>query len=209
MKRRTRDSVRGRDHAPMTSQEFEVFYKAEYPKLVGFLRVVMRASIDEAEDAVQKVMEDFFRRCKAGSVIGNPPAYVRRAAINAILKERDRNEQRLPRTLLGGHLPGGHDDDRLDAWAEKQHAEDLLKGLSPARREVAELFMTGMTTTEIAQHLGKTIANIRQLRKQIKERLKPLLDRAAMVPEAATVSWPKSRRRTAAATAEPRKEEAQ
>jgi RNA polymerase sigma factor (sigma-70 family) len=158
---------------PMTPQEFEVFYTAEYPKLVKFLTVRMMASFAEAEDAVQEAMGNFFWRSKTGEVADYPAAYVRKAACNAFIKERERDRQRLPRTLHGGHLtPEGRHDDRLDAWAEEQCAENLLGGLTPARREVAKLLMDGMTTSEIAEQLGKTHANIRQLRNQIKERLK-------------------------------------
>ena len=210
MERRTRGGAAGRDHAPMTPQEFEVFYKAEYPKLVKFLMVVERARSDEAEDAVQKVMVDFFRRLEAGEAVDDPAAYVQRAARNAFIKERERDRRRVPRTLQGGHgTPEGYHDDRLDAWTEQQYAEDRLKDLTPARREVAKLLMDGMTTGEIAEQLGKTHANVRQHRKQIRDCLKPRPNPAAMAPETAQGSGPEREQRPAAAMPEPRKEEAQ
>jgi hypothetical protein len=76
MERRTRGGTRsgagGRDHVPMTPQEFEVFYIAEYPKLVKFLMVRMMASFAEAEDAVQEALGNFFRRSKTGEVADYP-----------------------------------------------------------------------------------------------------------------------------------------
>jgi RNA polymerase sigma factor (sigma-70 family) len=207
--RRTRSGAAGGDHALMTPREFEVFYEAEYPKLVKFLVVAERASFDEAENAVQNAMMDFLRRSRAGTAVDHPAAYVRTAARNSFLGERERDRQRLPRTLRGGHLaPEGHHDDRLDAWTEQQHAEDLLAGLTPARREVARLLIDGMTTGEIAEELGKTQANIRQLRKQIKEHIRPLPGPGANGRvRQARVPGPEREQKPTAPAPKPRKEE--
>jgi Sigma-70 region 2 len=87
----------------MTPEQLETFYAAHYPRLVKVL-VVLDATIEEAEDAVQKAMMDLVRRCQRLQAPEHPAAYVQRAAINYFVKERRRERERLPRELRGGHL---------------------------------------------------------------------------------------------------------
>ena len=81
-----------------TLKRLEAFYAAEYSKLVKIL-VLLGATIEEAEDAVQKAMLDLAERFVTGKAPDCPAAYVRRAAINFFIKERQRERQRLPREL--------------------------------------------------------------------------------------------------------------
>jgi DNA-directed RNA polymerase specialized sigma24 family protein len=86
--------------SPTTPDQFETFYSAEYPKLVKALMVV-GATFEEAEDAVQKAMESLL--CSRGPLT-NAVGWVWRAAYRYFVKERDRDRDRRPREIKGGHL---------------------------------------------------------------------------------------------------------
>ena len=156
----------------MTLQQLEAFYTAEYLKLVKIL-VLLDARVQEAEDAAQKAMADFAERSGTERAPAHPAAYVQRAAINFFIKERQRERERLPRELQGGHLViEAHLDDRLTAWEDEQYVKRLLECLKPTQREVIELVMDGWSTREIAEKLGKSPENIRQHLKNGRDILK-------------------------------------
>ena len=154
---------------PMTIEEFEAFYTAEYPKLVKLL-VFFDAKIEEAEDAVQKAMADFIRRSNTTETPEHPAAYVRQAAVNFFIKERQR--ERRARELQSGHpIIEAHLDDGLAAQEEEQYVEHLLECLTSTQLRVIKLVMDGLSTHEIAKELGKTDGNIRQHLKNGRDRL--------------------------------------
>ena len=156
----------------MTLEQLEAFYTAQYLRLVKFL-VLMGATVEEAEDAVQKAMLDFTKRSWTAKGPEHPVAYVQRAAVRFFLKERQRERERLPRELRGGHLViEAHLDDRLADWEDDQYIERLLACLTPLQRNVIRLVMDGMPTREIAAQLGKSEENIRQHLKNGRDRLK-------------------------------------
>ena len=78
-----------------TLKRLKAFYAAEYSKLVKIL-VLLGATIEEAEDAVQKAMLDLAERSVAGKAPAYPATYVRRAAINFFIKERQRERHACP-----------------------------------------------------------------------------------------------------------------
>src|SRR5690348_9690922 len=89
--------------APMTLEQLEAFYTAHYLQIVKIL-VLLDATPEEAEDAAQKAMADFTRRSRSAQAPHHPVAYVQRAAIRFFIKERQRERERLPREVRGGHL---------------------------------------------------------------------------------------------------------
>lgn len=193
---------------PRTPQQLEAFYTAEYPKLVKFL-VLFDATIEEAEDAAQKAMADLTKRSRTAGAPEHPATYVRRAAVNYFIKERQRERERLPRTLRGGHLViEEHLDDRLTTLEDEQYIEHLLECLTETQRQVIELVMDGLSTCEIAEELGKSHENVRQHLKNSRDRLK-------QHPEIAPLAPRQDRRpgrqgvRPTVTTPEPRKEEVQ
>jgi RNA polymerase sigma factor (sigma-70 family) len=169
---RVEDTGEGAAAPSMTPEQLETFYTVQYPRLVKVL-VVMDATVEEAEDAVQKAMMDFFQRCQRMQVPDHPPAYVRRAAINYFINERQRERERLPRELRGGHLViEEHHDTWMDCLEVNEYVEHLLSCLTPTQRQVIELIMEGLSTPEIAERLGKTNVNVRQQLKLSRNRLK-------------------------------------
>jgi RNA polymerase sigma factor (sigma-70 family) len=157
---------------PMTTEQLEVFYTAHYLPMVKFL-VILDATVQEAENAVQEAMQDFWTRSRAGQAPEHSVAYVQRAAYRFFIKKRQRERERLPRELQGGHLViEAHVDDRLTDWEDSQYVEHLLECLTPVQRRVIELVMAGLSTREIAGELGKTDENVRRQLKYARDRLK-------------------------------------
>lgn len=140
-----------------------------------------------------------------------PAAYVRRAAINFFIKERQRERERMPRELQGGHLvTEAQLDDQLTAGEDEQYVEHLLECLTPTQRRVMELVMDGLSAHEIAEKLGKSNENIRQQLKNGRDRLKqhPEIARLALRLFQG-LSTVQQGVRSTVTTPEPRKEEVQ
>lgn len=168
---------------PMTVEQLEEFYNAQYPRLVKFL-VLLGATVEEAEDAVQKAMLDFTIRSRSGKGPEHPVPYVQRAASRFFIKERQRERERLPRELQGGHLViEEHLDDQMAGLEDNQYIERLLECLTPVQRSVIKLVMDGLSTHEIAVELGKSDANIRQHLKNGRDRLKQHPEIAPFAPK--------------------------
>jgi RNA polymerase sigma factor (sigma-70 family) len=157
---------------PIAFEQLRAFYTAEYPKLIKIL-MFLDATIEEAEDAAQKAMADFVRRSEAMKPPDHPVTYVQRAAIHFFIKERQRERERLPRELRGGHLVTGiHFDDQLTNWEDEQYISQILDNLTSTQRQVIKLVMDGLSTREIAEELGKSDETIRQHLKNGRDRLK-------------------------------------
>jgi len=188
----------------------EAIYVAEYLKLVKIL-VIMGATLEEAEDAAQRALEYILKRSRsAQEPIDDLDAYICRAAIRFFIKERQRDRERLPREIKGGHLTlPAHLDDDLTAWEDRQWVEQVLKCLTPAQCDVIRLVMDGASNQEIAESLGKNGATIRQHLHQARARLKVHPEIAPRTPrELQPQSHPPGEARSAATSA-PRKEEVQ
>ena len=154
--------VSGRARPPVTRAQFETVYIVEYPKLVRLL-VVMGATMEEAQDAAQEAMKDFWRRFIAGEAFRSPVAYVRRAAIRFFIRRRQRDRERRSREIEGGHLTlPVYLDDELTACEDEQWVEQVLRSLTPAQRDVFKLVMDGMSRQAIGEQLGKSDVTIRQ-----------------------------------------------
>jgi RNA polymerase sigma factor (sigma-70 family) len=206
-----RVSKRGAVPGPtMTPEQFEEFYTARYLRLVKFL-VLLGATVEEAEDAVQKAMLDFWTRCRTGQIPEHPVAYVQRAAFHFFIKERQRERERLPRELQGGHLViEAHLDDGLTELEDNQYIERLLDCLTPVQRSVIKLVMDGLFTHEIAVELSKNDANIRQHLRNGRDRLKQHPEMAPLAAELLQdLETAEQEVRSTVTTPEPRKEEVQ
>lgn len=112
-----------------------------------------------------------------------PAAYVQRAGIRYFVKERQRERERRPRELRGGHLVI---EEHLDTWMscleDSQYIEYLLRCLTPTQQRVIRLVMDGLSTREIAAELGKTDVNIRQQLKKGSDRLRSHPEIAPLAP---------------------------
>src|SRR4029450_3544747 len=89
--------------ATMTSDhDFEAFYQASYPRLVGQLTVVT-GSLEDAEDAVQEAFARASTRWARLRAYDAPEAWVRRVALNLATSglRRARRQAAAPGTVGG------------------------------------------------------------------------------------------------------------
>jgi RNA polymerase sigma factor (sigma-70 family) len=163
------NKARGPAVLSSVSEQFEQIYKAEYPRLIRALGV-LGATIEQAEDAAQKAMIDLYRRLEK---VEAPGAYVRKSAVHFFVKDRMRDQSRLPRELQGGHLViEARFDDQMTALEEEEYVRQLLGCLTPAQHEVFQLTMDGLSPSEIADVLVKSNPNVRQHLKNSRDRLR-------------------------------------
>jgi RNA polymerase sigma factor (sigma-70 family) len=146
--------------APLPGVAFGEFFRDAYQPLVRDV-IFAGATIDEAEDAVAAAMVEVLKRWDA---IGNARAYARRAAINNMIKSRQRGLSRISERLIerGDVMTDGDLDPGLLVWEQREWVTLLLKSLPPAQREVLACMVDMFTPQEIARLLGKNEAAIRQ-----------------------------------------------
>ncbi|AEV84239.1 hypothetical protein ACWT_3216 [Actinoplanes sp. SE50] len=121
--------------------EFELFFRGRFPELVRFLMIKEDATLQDAEDAVEDAMSSAYR---CWSKIDNPDAWVRQAAVHALIgiRRRDRR-RRLALLAMRGQRTADSDlaDSALHEEAEGVLA--VLKKLPPAQREVLAYRLDG------------------------------------------------------------------
>ena len=157
-----------------TAPGFGEFFRDAYQPLVRDV-IFAGGHPDEAEDAVSAAMLDVLQRWDA---IANPRAYARRAAVNNMIKSRQRGLQRISDRLIqrGDVPPEGEEDPGLLVWEQQEWVTLLLKSLPEAQRQVLACMVDTFTPQEIAQLLGKTEAAVRQNLCAARKRLAGCLD---------------------------------
>lgn len=166
----------GKDDASASdpSAPFEDFYRRDY-RLLLKMALAVGALWDQAQEIVDQTMEDILRQWNE---IRHPRAYARRAVLSHVAKQKKREQERLSRTLRGGHLvQESCQDQELTVWEDEEWVNQVLKPLSPAQREVMEYVVAGLTPSEISELLGKTPEAVRKnlqlARQHLKRRLGP------------------------------------
>lgn len=146
--------------APPPGLAFGEFFRNAFVPVVRDV-IFAGATPEEAEDAVAAAMLEVLRRWDD---IASPRAYARRAAINEMIKTRQRGLDRITERLIerGDVMPDADLDPGLLVWEQREWVTLLLKSLPPAQREVLACMVDMFTPQEIAQQLGKTEAAVRQ-----------------------------------------------
>jgi RNA polymerase sigma factor (sigma-70 family) len=164
----------GRPKAPLPRSAFGDFFRDAYQPLVRDV-IFAGGHPDEAEDAVSAAMLEVLRRW---DTIENPRAYARRAAINYLIKTRERGLRRITERLIErGDVPQESDlDPGLLVWEQQEWVTLLLKSLAPAQQQVLACIVDAFTPHEIADLLGKTEEAVRQNLRAARKRLAKCLD---------------------------------
>jgi RNA polymerase sigma-70 factor (ECF subfamily) len=129
-------------------QEFEEFYQATAPRLVGQL-LALTSDLHEAEDVVQEAFIRASMRWSRIRAYDRPEAWVRRVAVNLATNELRRTRRRLAALLrLGPPAP-------VPALsAEEIAVSQALAGLPLRYRQVLVLhYLMGLSVNEIASTL--------------------------------------------------------
>ena len=159
---------------------FAALFRVHYPALVvNATRLLGERAL--AEEIVQDVMLELWRRREALALSGPLAAYLSQATRNRALNRiRQEKTARLAEPFVRAPAAVATADERTIS-AELQHAvDDAMASLSAAQREVFDLSRTrGLTYPEIAGVLGisvKTVeARMGRALKQLRERLAPWL----------------------------------
>jgi RNA polymerase sigma-70 factor, ECF subfamily len=129
-------------------QEFETFYRATAPRLVGQL-LALTGDLHEAEDMVQEAFVRASVRWSRISAYDQPEAWVRRVAVNLATNELRRAKRQLAALLRLGPPPP------VSALsAEEIAVTQALAGLPLRYRQVLVLhYLMGLSVNEIAYTL--------------------------------------------------------
>lgn len=155
----------------MSPEEFEAFFRRQYPSLVRHL-ALQRFGRDVAADAAQNAM---LKLLLATRPIECPEAWIRLVAKHEALDMVDRagRERTVARrsAQVGEHHPSTTPQDAL---AEGGLVLDQLRKLPPRQREVMAWHLDGFTPSEIAENLGISRATVDSNLRHARERLRAL-----------------------------------
>ncbi|MBK3571804.1 sigma-70 family RNA polymerase sigma factor [Streptomyces sp. MBT62] len=137
--------------------EFSTFYRADFPRLVGFL-ILAGARREDAVDAAQETMRTLHQRWRE---VHNPRAWSRKTArrklIHALksLREQDLGEPPEP---AAAPLVG---DQSIWESVERDEVLAILRELPPCQRQALALTYDGFRPAEIAQILDVPAMQVR------------------------------------------------
>ncbi|MGY1503688.1 RNA polymerase sigma factor (plasmid) [Streptomyces sp. QTS52] len=137
--------------------EFSAFYRANFPRLVGFL-ILIGAGREDAVDAAQETMRTLHQKWRE---VRHPRAWsrttARRELIHALksLREQDLGEPREPAEapLVG--------DQAIWESLERDEVLAILRELPPCQRQALALTYDGFRPAEIAQILDVPAMQVR------------------------------------------------
>lgn len=151
----------------------ERFYRDSYPILVADLLWlgVHRGEVDDAISA------GVLAALNHWDTIESPRAYVRAAAFNHVVRDRQRGQWRIVARLVERGMVrfGAGPETEQVIWEQEEWVKEVLASLPPAQREVMACVVDALRPHEIAELLGKNPAAVRQNLRAARERLKQYL----------------------------------
>ncbi|MFI1415688.1 RNA polymerase sigma factor [Streptomyces sp. NPDC020707] len=136
--------------------EFSAFYRADFPRLVGFL-IQVGARREDAVDAAQETMRTLYTKWRE---VAHPKAWARTTARRALIRalsfsrEQDLGEPPEETAALLG-------DQALWEGVERDEVLAVLRKLPPCQRQALALTYDGFTPAEIAQILDVPAEQVR------------------------------------------------
>lgn len=137
--------------------EFSAFYRADFPRLVGFL-IQVGARREDAVDAAQETMRTLYKKWRE---VSHPKAWARTTARRALIRalsfsrEQDLGE---PPEAAAAPLVG---DQALWESVECDEVLAVLRELPPCQRQALALTFDGFRPAEIAQILDVPAVQVR------------------------------------------------
>jgi len=112
---------------------------------------------DAANDVVQDVFVDFYKKIQNGNKVEYPKSFLYRSTLNKCI-----DEQRKRKKFASNEIPAGTTDG--NKFFEIQEARKLIsqgmKALSIRDRELAVLYSEGLSYKEIAEITGIAFASV-------------------------------------------------
>jgi RNA polymerase sigma-70 factor (ECF subfamily) len=154
-----RPSAGRRSHDDQQHELFEAFFRDTYSAIVKAV-MYAGASLSDAEDATSNAMVEAFLRW---SLLENPDAWVRTAAVHNYINNAQR-ERRRPlleakavRLAMMDATPSLYGEE----FDERARVTAALRTLPATQRKVMALAMDGLDSAAIAEFLRTTPANVR------------------------------------------------
>ena len=147
-------------------QDFDDFFRENYPPVVGALALVLD-SYDAAQDAAQHGFLQALKRWRKVNEMDNPVGWVFVVAVRFGRKTRT-----LPTGEVGETDLGEHSTQVID----RALLADAVDELTPRQRSVFVLrHVAELSTVEISEALGVTSSTVRVLDHQARARLRAVL----------------------------------
>ena len=164
--------------------EFKEFSRSHYPQLLRSLLFFAGGDPHRAQEALDHAMASAYEKWDS---IRNPQAYIRRAALNHLIKE---NKRVLREPPLAPQPEQDHGEPGQltgqEIWEQREWVDMILGQLPPAQREVLTWAVNNLRPAEIAELLGKNPDAVRQNLSAARKRLKKYLAETSRTEIAAT-----------------------
>ncbi|MFL6178783.1 MAG: RNA polymerase sigma factor [Actinomycetes bacterium] len=139
----------------LESQDFDAFYLARSRWLIGALRPIVG---HDAEDVAQDAFATLYQRWDVVSQYDSPEGWLKKIAVRAALRHRQRNVSRPRNELLGAALDHSSDADEPVSVL----ICDALKPLSmPDRESLLLRYVSDLPIQELAERFNCTEAAMR------------------------------------------------
>ncbi len=171
----------------MTDDDYEVFFRSAYPKLVGY-GASMSAPLGVAQDLAQETLLRAYRRLEEVSALESPYGWCRRVMSNLLIDQyRSRTAERAAVNRLGSisaidRVGMGTSDTEpsvaTDRWSE------IVESLTMRQRSIATLYYADdLSVADVATELAISTGSVKSTLSQVRRRLERVLDETAQNEE--------------------------
>lgn len=137
--------------------EFSAFYRADFPRLVGYL-IQVGASREDAKDVAQETMRTLHRKWRE---VRQPKAWARttarRALVRMLMSSREQDLEETPEPAAAYLVS----DQALWESLERDEVLAILRELPPRQRQTMALTFDGFKPAETAQILDVPASQVR------------------------------------------------
>ncbi len=164
----------------MTDDEFEVFFRSTYPKLVSY-GASMSAPFEIAQELAQETLLRAYRRIEDVSALESPYGWCRRVMSNLLIDQyRTRTAERSAVDRLGSistvERAGAETSDVEPSIANDEWIE-IVGSLTMRQRCVATLFYADdLSVADVASELAISTGSVKSTLSQVRHRVGRLLD---------------------------------
>ncbi len=172
----------------MTDDDYEVFFRSTYPKLVGY-GASMSAPLGIAQELAQETLLRAYRRLEEVSALESPYGWCRRGMSNLLIDQyRSRTAERAAVDRLASisaidRVGMGTSDPEPsvanDRWFE------IVNSLTMRQRCIATLYYADdLSVADVATELAISTGSVKSTLSQVRRRIERLLDETTKNEEA-------------------------
>ncbi|MFD3778168.1 RNA polymerase sigma factor [Streptomyces sp. NPDC058612] len=166
----------------MNHEEFEAFFRQDYPNLVRHVQM-LGYDKDAASDAAQQAMTLLLQ--EAG-IVSSPCAWVRITARRVAFRDRarDRKREQLSAEVVRAALPSSSGpEESAEYESEAQDVLETIRQLPPQQRQVLAWHYDGFSTQEIAEMLDAKRSTVDSNLRHARERIRALYAQPVLAGE--------------------------